>query len=397
MKAVFLQGPLGPFFRYLMDALREQQVSVSKINFNGGDEWYSDQLDAISYRGDTESWPEFFESYVRSNDISAVFVYGEGRIYHRLAKDVARKLNIDFYVFEEGYLRPNQLTLEKGGVNANSAMNLSQLAHWQDTEVDREEVIGNHLWSRVRFAASYYNMAFIRRRGFPYYQHHRSFSPVYEAFCWLRAGFRRYKYQLTERKVAPFLVASHSKEFFLFPLQVCSDAQIKFHSPFASIEESIDQVMHSFSKHAEPNHLLVIKHHPMDRGHNNYRSLIKQLAVKYGLGSRVIYCHDQHLPTLLDHSLGVVTINSTTALSAFYHKAPVKVLGDAFYDISGLCNQNSLDDFWKTPGEVDSELFAKFRNYLTRHGQINASFYNKWSFSIAQVADQIVKALTPKA
>ena len=35
---------------------------------------------------------------------------------------VARRLRVAVYVFEEGYLRPDYVTLEPGGVNAASAL-----------------------------------------------------------------------------------------------------------------------------------------------------------------------------------------------------------------------------------------------------------------------------------
>lgn len=382
MKALFLQGPLGPFFKHLMEAFHQIGIETHKINFNGGDEYFSSAQQSTSYGGTVDHWPDFLRKFIEQYQIDSIFVYGDGRIYHRLAKNTAEELGVRFYAFEEGYLRPNHITLELGGVNGNSLMEISQLQNWQDTEVDDEVVIGNHLWQRVAYASMYYNSAFIRRNRYSHYQHHRSFSPVYEAACWLRASFRYYQYKIMERDVLARLKDRYAGKFFLFPLQVCSDFQIKYHSPYDSIEQSIHHVVESFSQHANPDHILVIKHHPMDRGHNSYKQLIESLVIKYSLNGRLIYCHDQHLPTLLDHTRGVVTINSTTALSAFYHKAPVKVLGTAFYDIPGLCSQKTLDEFWREPGLVDKETFLRFRNFLTKHGQYNGSFYKKIPLTI---------------
>ena len=144
----------------------------------------------------------------------------------------------------------------------------------------------------------------------------------------------------------PELLKEHDGRYFLFPLQVANDAQIFFHSPYNSISDCIREVVASFARVADPRDRLVIKHHPMDRGHTLYQELIDELVQQHDLKGRLVYCHDQHLPTLLEHCKGVVTINSTTAISAFFHKAPVKVLGTAFYDIGGLCNQKSLEEFW---------------------------------------------------
>ena len=43
--------------------------------------------------------------------------FGDCRFYHRIAKRVSEELNIDFFVFEEGYVRPNYVTFEQNGVN----------------------------------------------------------------------------------------------------------------------------------------------------------------------------------------------------------------------------------------------------------------------------------------
>jgi capsular polysaccharide export protein len=121
--------------------------------------------------------------------------------------------------------------------------------------------------------------------------------------------------------------------------------------------------------------MLVIKHPPMDRGVANYEKLIKRFAMKNFISDRVIYVHDMDLPTILKHAKGVVVVNSTVGLSALYHKTPVKTMGDANYDIPGICYQGALKDFWKNPGEVDEELFEKYRFHLIEKTQVNGSFY----------------------
>lgn len=113
----------------------------------------------------------------------------------------------------------------------------------------------------------------------------------------------------------------------------------------------------------------------MDRGYTDYSELISSLANHYSLQGRVFYIHDVNLPALLKHARAMVTINSTVGLSAMFHGTPVKTLGHAIYDFSGLTSQLALDDFWQNPGEVDSDLFHRFRAWLLRNNQIKGSFY----------------------
>lgn len=389
MAVLFLQGPMGPFFRKLIIQLREQGVEAHKINFNGGDEWYSRGINATSFGAAFSEWPDFLRDFIIKNDIRSVCVYGDCRQYHRVAKAVSDELKIKFYAFEEGYIRPNHLTFEQNGVNGYSEIAIDGLPTWQGKEVEPERVTGGTLLNRARYCTTYYNVAYLNRFRFPHYQHHRSFSPVYEAACWLRALGRHYLYRLTESSIQDRLVKQLSGHYFLVPLQVYNDAQIQFHSPYGDMEDFIRQLMTSFAQNASSEDFLVFKHHPMDRGHSHYSKFIQAVAAELKLGERVIYCHDQHLPTLLDHAKGVITINSTTALSAFHHKASVKVMGDAFYDIDGLCSQQPLKEFWSKPEEIDHELFLRLRNFLAHHGQVNGSYYRKHGPSVNAVISEM--------
>jgi capsular polysaccharide export protein len=386
---LFLQGPMGPFFRKLIHKLRERGARAYKINFNGGDEWYSRGVEATSFTGKEVEWPQFLRDFIIEHNVNSVCVFGDCRRYHRTAKAIAHDMEIGFYAFEEGYIRPNHITFERNGVNGYSEIEMQGLLDWQEFEIEPESAMGGTLLNRMRYCFLYYNLVAFRASNFPHYIHHRSLSRCYEMSSWLKALGRHYLYRITERKIQKHLVKNHDKEYFLVPLQVYNDAQIRFHSPYESIEIFIRQLMESFAENGDPKDILVFKHHPMDRGHCHYGELIKEWMEEYGLVGRVMYCHDQHLPTLLSHAKGVVTINSTTALSAFYHNASVKVMGDAFYDIDGLCSQQSLEEFWQKPKEINYELFLRLRSFLVNHGQVNGSYYRKHRLSTDTVIDQM--------
>jgi capsular polysaccharide export protein len=125
--------------------------------------------------------------------------------------------------------------------------------------------------------------------------------------------------------------------------------------------------------------VLVFKHHPMDRGYCNYAMLLKRLGDEFGLGERLLYIHDQHLPSLLQAARGVVLVNSTVGLSALHHKAPLKVCGDSIYSIKGLVYQKSLDTFWADSKNfrINEVLLKRFLNYIIERTQVNGSFYKR--------------------
>ena len=156
-----------------------------------------------------------------------------------------------------------------------------------------------------------------------------------------------------------------------------SKAPLSMSATASSITPAITDVVESFARHAQNDAHLVIKHHPLDRGFHDYRRLLRQLAKDHCLGDRLLYIHDQHLPTLLAHARGVVVINSTVGFSALQHGKPVKVMGDALYDLAGMTFQDSLQSFWIASDTQPpcANLFHRFRTFLVHHTQINGSFY----------------------
>ncbi|USE36331.1 hypothetical protein [Endozoicomonas sp. SCSIO W0465] len=202
-------------------------------------------------------------------------------------------------------------------------------------------------------------------------------SQVVEGAKWLRGFARKYLNRKNDHCLEQQLTGELSGRFFLVALQVHDDSQMLFHSDYPSVEAFIEEVIASFADFADHRDFLVLKHHPMDRGYTDYQQVIEQLALRYGAVGRIIYCHDIPLPALYHHTRGVVTVNSTVGISALLHNLPVKVTGRAFYDIRHLTSQCSLDQFWKAPEPVHSELFNRLHSLIFRESQINGSFFNE--------------------
>ncbi len=395
MAVLLLQGPLGPFFNNLSVALAKRGQEVFKIHFNGGDEFFYSQKNATSFTGSSGDWADYLKAFIETHAITCIFTYGDCRHYHHVAKRACQYKNIKYFAFEEGYLRPNYITFEAGGVNAHSPITHAAIQAYNPIhEVVDEKKIESNFFRRMAYAAMYYNVSFFKKLKFQKYKHHRSFSPAYEAFCWWRGFFRKGVYNVLQGSAKKICDRG---EFFLVPLQVHNDAQIEFHSQYESMQDFIVDVLTSFSK-SGCNKKLVFKHHPMDRGHVNYAKLIQQQATRLNIGNQVSYIHDQHLPTLLKACVGVVTINSTTALQAFYHKAPVLVVGYAFFDMQGLTYQGGLLSFWRSPDQPDLEFTDRFRAYILDHGQINGSFYTAGELTFANLIVYMQKLgiLAPK-
>ncbi|WP_225205311.1 capsule biosynthesis protein [Novosphingobium huizhouense] len=376
-RILLLQGPVGPFFTRFAQDLAEAGASVHKINFNAGD-WLF-YPGGETYRGTMEDWPRWLGHRLAELDIDLVFLFGDCRPIHQAAHRVAQDLNIEVGVFEEGYIRPDFVTLERDGVNANSLMTRTpeEYRRAPDRVIARRSM-PHSFWWMVWWGFLYFTIGGFGQVFFPHYRHHRPLT-IMEMFPWLLSPLRKQWFKWRQRGVQARLEGEFDKRFFLVPLQVHNDSQVVVHADVGGVEGFIASTIASFARHAPGDCLLVLKHHPMDRGYRNYTRLVRTLAAEAGCPGRVLYIHDQHTPTLIRHCRGVVVINSTVGLTAVGMKCPTKAVGQAVWDMPGLTYQGSLDRFWADAPEAvpDNDLFLKFRDELIATTQINGSFYRK--------------------
>lgn len=377
-RVLLLQGPLGPFFSRLASDLKSEGHAVFKIHFNGGDEACYAQGGAERYTGRLSDWPAFLTEFIARHQINRIFLFGDCRPYHRRAITVARELDIAVFVFDEGYVRPDYITIEPWGVNGYSSLSRDP-DYYRECGLgkpDNPQSAGRAFGPIARQAMRYYWEAWRRRRSFPHYAHHRPLNPIREGVCWIRSGWRKLYYAAIDRRFMQYLTKRAGRYFFV-PLQVHCDSQMVHHSGGLTVERFIHRVIRSFAQHAPDDAELVFKHHPMDRAYYDHGGLISLLAKQYGVCGRVHSMHQGHLPTLLRRARGTVTVNSTVGLSSALHRTPVKVAGEAVYDMPGLTCQGSLDEFWQAPGKVDPQLYGFFRRYLVANVLANGNFYKR--------------------
>lgn len=377
---LLLQGPVGPFFRRFADELLDHGVRVTKVNFNTGDEIYFRGPEAIAYRDPLDEWPAFFRKLVAERKVDAIFLVGDCRRVHKPIIPIAQELGVAVWVFEEGYLRPDHITLERDGVNGNSRMS-------KDPDFYRQAVAELGPQSKATpigdtfapFALQSVVYACAMAAGvwrYPHYQHHRDLGLVGQSVAWARSIWRKKSFAVKERGILERATGEWSGDYFLVPLQLHCDFQI-VHSDYESIPAFIEEVLETFAKHGPSDTRLLIKHHPLDRAYRDYTRLLDKLGRRLGISDRIHYIHDQHLPTLLKHARGVVTMNSTVGTSALYHHAPVKVMGRAIYNMPELTYQGSLANFFCEIGKVDDKLFKAFNRWMRETNQFNGSFYKQ--------------------
>ncbi|WGE89192.1 capsule biosynthesis protein [Actinobacillus arthritidis] len=382
-RILLLQGPIGTFFTDLSEWLRTQNRTVFKINLNAGDEYfYPNTLkNTFAYRDSLENFEQYLTDFCHQHQINSIVCFGDNRNYHKVAKNICRQLHISFWAFEEGYFRPNYVTFEKTGVNAYSPIprDLAYFMQFQSLpELPKPQHLAKGFCPMAKLAIRYYVSAYYRRQHYPKYRHHRFLNVLYYVKLWSISGLKRLHYYLYDLNFAKRVEKGEFGEFFILPLQVYDDSQILVHSDYPNVEAVLREVLLSFATKA-PKHLnLIVKHHPMDRGFIDYGKVIDEYIAQYpDLKKRIYYIHDVPMPVFLRYGKGMVTLNSTSGISALLHNMPVKILGRANYDFTGLTYQGNLNDFWANPEKPDAAVFNAYRKFHLHKTHINGSFYNK--------------------
>ncbi|PAT36620.1 capsule biosynthesis protein [Vandammella animalimorsus] len=401
---LFLQGPCTPFFARLAAGLRGLGHAVHRLNFCAGDALYwASQGPAQRFvrspggELDAELRATLAALYQR-HGITDQVLFGDQRQVHLPAVAQARAQGVRTHVFEEGYFRPAWITLEREGVNARSL--LPRDIRWY-------QEAGPHLPEPVpqAFAAPFYKRAthdvayhlagLLNPLCFPRYRTHASVSAPLEYAGYLRRFALLRRIGAHERRRA-LAIANGAAPYFLLPLQLNGDAQIRAHSRFTHMGQVIELVLQSFAAHAPPQARLVIKNHPLDMGLMPYGRLISQAARRLDLQERVDYLEDGDLQTLARQARGVVTVNSTAGLVALEQGAPTLTLSDPIYNLPGLTSQMPLDAFWREAAPPDASLFASFRRCVVHATQINGGFYCTHGMSLA-VAHSLPRLLAQQS
>lgn len=337
---------------------------VTKVALNFSDYFYKiKRVPSIPFKEPISAFREWLVTLFDEQEIDTIFVYNSTRPYNEIACQLAQEKGIGIVQMEQGLLRPLHVSAYFG-----SEIPIKPIQRlWEEHRgKNRWPAPGNSMPDK-RISTVYktflmivsFLTALLFASKFPHYRDQRtmSFTRHFGPFLWSA-------WRLLLRSGEPFLLGpkisgSWSGRFFLVPLQLDHDAQIVFRSPFNNVGEMLDQVADSFAEHADEDDFLILKIHPLDRGYHTYKGKVEEIKKKVGK-DRVILVDRICLDLLLQHAKGVVTINSTVGLTALRHLKPVKVLGEAIYDLEDLTYRSSLDEFWsggKLPGQSSVKEF----------------------------------------
>jgi len=369
--------------------LSETGNTVHRVNFCGGDWWFGGHAKNHRYNGKPDQLRAFYQRLIKKYNITTLLLFGDCRPIHKVARSVAKDQDLTLWVFEEGYTRPGFITCEKDGTN-----DLSYLPRTPEGLRERARQLKNtkppvqntHMTNimptRVRMDLAHHLWSLLLKPLYFRFKTHRPYTMGAELRGWATRLRRRISYHninsaLINRYENP------DQKFFMVPLQLNSDFQIREHSNYESVLDFIREIIASFARSAPKGALLMFKAHPLDNGMIDYRNYIAMAAMKHGIEGRVDYLEGGDLDQFLKHCEGVALINSTVGYAAIKKAKAIKVMGRALYNMPGLTDQNSIDKFWQHPSPPDLSLINAFLKVTLADSQITGDFFTKSGIKMA--------------
>lgn len=391
---LFLQGNSSHFFLALGHALVDRGYHVRRINLCGGDRFFWGDWNAVDYRGAPDDFVAFARDLIVAEGISDIIMHNDCRPLHRAIIDAIDGMGCRIWVFEEGYIRPHWLTLEEGGINGYSPLlrDPSLLSGHGDGDVPDEPdfvSLESAMRRRVIYDFQWQIWNYLGWLRYPRYRTHRPFPIWAEYATWVRR-LVTLPFRGRQARRTVDCLAKGRDPYFVFPMQLDSDSQVRLHSSHPDMTSALEYVISSFASHMPAPCRLVVKAHPLDNGWTNFRRRVRMLAGRYGISDRVDYIDGGDLQALIGSARGVVTLNSTVGLTALGLGRPLICLGTAIFDRPGLTFQGGLDQFWSSATTPDKGLFADFRRQLLTRSMINGDYYTPMGIRLA-VANAIAR------
>ncbi|MBU4197773.1 MAG: capsular biosynthesis protein [Alphaproteobacteria bacterium] len=368
---LIVSAPFGGFGVALARTLEARGATVQRMIFNAGDALNWRRAGGVVFKAAAEVWAERLAEVAA--DFTDLLLFGEGGPYNRAVLSATEGLDARVWVLENGYFRPDWITVELNGVNASSGLPRFRDGYPAPEPVLPDPIpVGRILPHHVVNITAYHLVQTLGAFLFPRHANHYTASPLSQCLGHVRRYLGLAARRASENDVD---VIAARGEFFIVCLQREGDAQLLRYSQYADNTAFLAKVMTSFAAHAPRNARLVVKNHPLDPGLIDLAAVTRRLVIERGLQGRVDFIDGGNLAQLCRASQGMVVNNSSAALSALGFHTPVKVLGDAFFDFEGLTDQRALDDFWAAPQAPDTALFTRFRAHVIAQSQVNGNFH----------------------
>jgi capsular polysaccharide export protein len=374
-RILFVGAPFGPFFKEFARELEQQGCRVWRAVFDGGDFLETPAANRIVFRGDRNKWSRFVNVIFRQKKIDCVVTFNDTLFFNSVALTEAKRLGIQRYVLENGYLRPFWVTFERDGVNGHSCLPAEIQWYLNNGAPEKPHLeFPARLRGLVVNTMRHYTHAFFLAPALPFDPCYYGDSIWRQANGYVRDWLWRLTHKETKTVESVRALAIEGRRVFVCLLQKPGDSQLVVHSGYGGNRKFISQVMRSFKEQAPPDTALIVKQHPLDYGIERCMEIVTQLATELGIQDRVFFLRQTSIDVVLPLTTAMVTINSTGGFAAVAAGLPVICLGNAFYDIAGLTYQGSLGDFWSNPVKPPMEAVRGFVAHVKATTQFNGGF-----------------------
>lgn len=376
---LMLQGPPCRFWRELGAKLKTAGFRVIHVGFSLADCVFWRGSGQRIYRGSLRAWRAWLAELIEREGVSDVLYYADRQPYHAAAIGVARQAGVRAWAIENGYLRPDWITMEPEAMGSQSRFSrtpeeICEIAAAADAP-DLAPIFHHGFAREAVSEVLYHAVMTLGRPAFPNYVADKYYPPLLDYACWLKKWALGGSAVREARRVEAACRRA-DWPFALLALQLQSDYQIRASSPYRCLSEMLEEVVASFAAHAPADLRLVVKLHPMDNGWENWPAEIGRIASAHRVAGRIHCIDGGSLDLFLSAARGVVTVNSTVGVHALRRHCPVIALGDAIYDMAGLTHQAGLGRFWSEPERPDAGLVSDFVTALAARVQVRGSFYD---------------------
>ena len=392
---LLLQVPCGRFYSHLQRAIEADGHRCTRVAINGGD-LISGLFDGITlYRRSLSDWPQWLTGLAAHQKVTDLICYGDCRPYHRAAVSALEPLGVAIHVLEEGYLRPNWITCEAGGVNGNSALTrvnldrIDALRLGAEADEPEQKFKGAH-WHYMLSGFIHYFWTLLLTPMFPRYESHRELDIVGEAALWIER-FVAWPARKSRTARALKAIARIGRPAHLVLLQLNADSQLRDHSSFRSVRHFAEFCLAEFAASGVTDAVLVFKNHPLDNGVINLGRVIREEAQRLELADRVFFVDSGKLVPLLENAISVTAINSTALHQALLRGIPAMVLGKAVFNHPQIVPRMRLADFFRLRPHKGTASYRKLVGLMRKTSQYNGGYYNSDSRRV--LLPRLVRAL----
>ena len=275
-----MQSPPGVFASRLAKELSARGHRVLRINLCLGDWLQWSGSTASSYRGSYDDWRRYLSDFLIEHAVTDILYYGDRLPYHRVAHEVAKELSVRTIVYEFGYLRPDWITLERGGMSSMSHFPMDRdaiVAAARDLPAPRFNVEYPHdFLTEAFFEVLHHLSTYFGSVFYPRYNADAYYNPLLNYLSYiprlLASGRRNRRAKIrTQRWI-------ENRRYVLVPLQMQNDYQLRANSGFRNQHEAIDLVLRSLAASKATDLSVLFKIHPLDNGWEKWSKVVGEKA-----------------------------------------------------------------------------------------------------------------------